>query len=185
MSAIVLAGGFSKRMGRDKAELPLGGCSLIELQVRKFRDLGVRDIMLSGYPKPLAGCRNIEDVYPHRGPVSGIHACLQAAENEACFALSVDMPLLPEEVLLTLAEAHCGGITVLEHGGKPEPLAAVYDRALYPEAEKILHSERTALMKMLDFAEVTRVPYTGDEFFLTNCNTPEEYEKIRAYWREP
>mgnify|MGYP002863181830 CR=1 FL=1 len=150
ISAAVLAGGCSRRMGRDKAALTLGGQSLIALQVQKFRTLGIRDIMLSGYGRPLPGCRNVEDIYPHRGPLSGIHACLAAAENEACLALSVDMPLLPAEALRELVNAHRGGITVLEHGGHVEPLSAVYDRDLYREAERILQSERTALMRLLD-----------------------------------
>ncbi|MBR3585763.1 MAG: NTP transferase domain-containing protein, partial [Oscillospiraceae bacterium] len=80
ISGIVLAGGFSKRMGTDKAELKLGGMTLLELQVRKLQQIGITDIMVSGYGKPVEGTRAIEDIYPHKGPMSGIHACLKAAK---------------------------------------------------------------------------------------------------------
>ena len=99
ISGIVLAGGFSRRMGTDKAELKLGELTLLELQVRKLRQIGIADIMVSGCRKPVEGTRAIEDIYPHKGPMSGIHACLKAAKTEACLVVSVDVPLFPAEWL--------------------------------------------------------------------------------------
>ena len=181
-SALVLAGGFSSRMGRDKAELVLGGETLIERQTAKLKRLGIADIMLSGYHKELEGTRLVPDLIPHKGPLSGIHACLLAAEHRACLAVSVDVPLLPEKLLEELIEAHEGGITIACHGeGKLEPLMAVYDCSLAAAAEEILHSEKTAMMKLLKHAEVKQVRYEGDEDLLANCNTPEEFERIRLY----
>ena len=184
MSAVVLAGGYSSRMGRDKAELQLGEHSLIEWQVEKLKRLGIRDIMLSGYERPINGCRSVQDIYPHRGPLSGIHACLLASENESCLVLGVDMPLVPEKTVLTLIEAHQSGITVLIHGDRIEPLAAVYDRSLAQRAEEILRSEKTAIMRLMGFAEVTKVRYRGDERFLINCNTPEDLAQVETVWKE-
>ena len=116
ISGIVLAGGFSRRMGTDKAELTLGGLTLLELQVRKLRQIGITDIMVSGYGKPMEGTRAIEDIYPHKGPMSGIHACLKAAKTEACLVVSVDVPLFPAEWLEKLVQAHDGPVTMLSHG---------------------------------------------------------------------
>ena len=99
VSGVVLAGGFSRRMGTDKAELKLGDLTLLEIQVRKLREIGIEDIMVSGYSRPVEGTRLIGDIYPHRGPMSGIHACLKAAKNPACLVVSVDVPLFPKEWL--------------------------------------------------------------------------------------
>ena len=188
LSAAVLAGGYSRRMGRDKAGMMLEGKSLLERQVDKLRALGIRDVMLSGTDSVIPGCRNVADRFPHRGPLSGIHACLLASKHPACLVLSVDSPLVPPETLFSLIESHTltetSGITALRHDGQTEPLIAVYDRALYPMAEQLLHSERTAIMRLLAASAVRELDYEGDEFLLCNCNTPEEYERISTYCRE-
>ena len=183
LSAAVLAGGFSRRMGSCKAELVLEGKTLAERQTDKLRQLGICDVMLSGYGRALPGCRNVTDVWPHRGPLSGSHACLLAAVNPACLVVSVDAPLVPPEALRKLIEAHPeegrASITALVHGERTEPLIAVYDCALSPMAEQLLLSEKTAIMRLLDACPVQRIPWEGDEFLLSNCNTPEEFERIR------
>lgn len=181
ISAVILSGGFSSRMGTDKAELVLGGKTLLQIQIDKMKQLGIDDIMLSGYKYALEGTRTVADVYPHRGPVSGVHACLLAAKKKACLVISVDVPLIPVQTLARLIEAHRSGITVLRHGEKREPLMAVYDASLAPAAEEILMSEKTAMRKLLDMAELTEYIYEGDELLLLNCNTPEQFAEIKNY----
>lgn len=82
-SAAVLAGGYSSRMGRDKAALSFGGTTMLDQQVRKLRSVGIEDIMISGSELAVSGTRYVPDVFPHRGPLSGIHACLQAARGKS------------------------------------------------------------------------------------------------------
>ena len=183
ISAMVLAGGYSTRMGRDKAALALDGRTFLEIQVDKLRALGVDDVMVSGAGYRAAGARTVEDVYPHLGPLSGLHACLLSAAHPACLAVSVDAPLIPIEALKELIQMHTGGVTALCHGERVEPLMAVYDRALSGEAERLLHSGNTSIMQLLRNAPLTKYAYRLDEFLLTNCNTPEDYARIRAYRR--
>ncbi len=182
VSAAILAGGLSSRMGRDKASLRLGGKTLIEHQTEKLERIGIRDIMLSGWTERRPGTRTIPDVYPHGGPLSGLHACLRTAIYPACLVVSVDLPLISENTLSALISAHSGGITALRHGDRLEPLAAVYDCRLFLEAEKILLSERRAVMRLMDCCPVREVLYSGDESFLINCNTPKDFERIEALW---
>jgi len=179
VSAAVLAGGFSSRMGRDKAGLELNGKKLIEIQVEKLRELGIGDIMLSGYSGELPGTRTVPDVYSHLGPLSGVHACLDAAKCTACLFISVDVPLILAETLEALVAAHNGGVTVLTHSGKTEPLMAVYDKALCIQAEETLNSGRTAMMRFLSSCPVTEHEYSGDPGLLSNCNTPEEFNMLK------
>lgn len=182
VSAVILAGGYSSRMGSDKAALKLGDRTLLEIQTDKCRRLGITDIMLSGTEFPLDGTRQIPDRIPHRGPVSGLHACLQAAEKAACLVLGVDVPLVPEETLAELICAHEEGITVLAHGDRIEPLIAIYDSSLAERAESIARAEKSAMMKMLDFGRVKKLEYVGDETLLTNCNTPEDFRRMEERW---
>ena len=184
VSGIILAGGYSSRMGRDKADLLLGDRRLVEIQTEKLIAVGIRDVMLSGYRESLPGTRTVPDLIPHRGPLSGLHACLKAAEHSACLLLSVDVPLIPQQTLRELISAHEGGITALCHGERTEPLMAVYDGELWRTAETVLNSEKAAIRKLLERAPVRQVFYKGDESLLTNCNTPEDYERVRMLWRE-
>ena len=180
-SAVVLAGGFSARMGCDKAELLLRGKSLIQHQVERFRTIGIEDIMVSGYSKSLPGTRPVPDLIPHRGPLSGLHAALLAAKNAAVIVLAVDTPLVPPELLTTLMKAHRSGVTLVTCGGKQEPLIGIYDSALASVCEALLQGENSSIRVLLCHAKVTCLEYEGDPFLLTNCNTPEDFARIQAY----
>ena len=183
ISGVVLAGGGSKRMGIKKAELKLGDRTLLEIQVQKLRELGIKDIMVSGYDKAVDGTRTVADVYPGKGPLSGVHASLKAAEKPACLVVSVDTPLVPTAVLKTLIEAHEGDATVLAHDGLIEPLLAVYDSSLNARAEELILSDSWSMRRMSSNPAVKKVEYTGDKDLLLNCNTPEDFEKAKNLWR--
>ena len=180
LSGILLAGGYSSRMGANKAELPFGGLRMIDWQVQRLRLLGIDDILIAGYEGAVEGGRFVPDIVPHRGPLSGIHAGLSAAEREACLVLSVDAPLVPFSVLFTLMERHRTGITVLEHGGQLEPLIGVYDRSLAPLCGELLAGERSSVKRLFDAAGCTALPCGAEPHLLANCNTPEEYRSLQA-----
>ncbi len=184
ISAAVLAGGYSSRMGRDKAQLELNGRTLLDIQVSRLSMMGIRDILISGTDQPIPGARNIPDIYPHKGPVSGIHACMRKAKGAALLVISVDVPLIPAEALNSLIAVHTGGITVLEHGGRMEPLMAVYDCSLAEEAEHILLSEHRAISGLFDAVPPRCCPYQMDEQLLSGCNTPEEFARIQEYLKK-
>ena len=121
VSAILLAGGRSSRMGRDKAGLPFQGMTLLEWQVQKLQGLGIKDIMLSGPRREAPGVRVVPDEFPGRGPLSGLHACMKAASYPDCLVLSVDVPLVPLPALTELVRVHRatgGKVTLLRHGDK-------------------------------------------------------------------
>lgn len=179
-SAILLAGGYSSRMGSSKAELPFAGTTMLEHQVRRLRQLGVEDILLSGYEAPLPGTRFVPDAYPHRGPLSGIHAGLAAARHPACLVMSVDAPLVPLFVLDGLLRTHTTGVTAVEHGGQPEPLIAVYDRDLATLCGELLQGERSSVRRLFDAVGVHPYPCELPEPWLSNCNTPGEYRALLA-----
>lgn len=181
VSAIILAGGRSSRMGVCKAELDWNGARLIEHQVNKIKSLGIDDVIISGYPKHVDGARFVADKYPLKGPLGGIHAGLLAAENSHCLVVSVDTPLVPAETLSELIQAHisnANNITVLAHGNDIEPLMGVYERWLGGIAEQILQSDDTSVRVLFRRAGISRFEYGGNEELLCDCNTPAEYEAV-------
>lgn len=178
ISAIILAGGLSTRMGSCKAELPWAGKALVEHQVNKMRELGIRDIIISGYPSPIEGTRFVPDKYPLKGPLGGIHAGLLAAKNPHCLVTGIDTPLIPLTVYSELVNQHIAAacnITVLAHGDKIEPITGVYESWLATIAEPILTTDSTSVRVLLNKVGYSKYMFTGDELLLCDCNTPEEF----------
>lgn len=184
VSAIILAGGLSSRMGSNKAELEWDGVRLIEHQVNKLRALGIDDIIISGYPQPVEGARFVADKYLLKGPLGGIHAGLLAAENSHCLVISVDVPLVPVEALSAMIDYHirsANNITVLAHDDSIEPLIGIYERWLSKIAETILQTDRTSVRELFKKVGYSTVTYTGDPKLIKGCNTPQEYLQIRQH----
>jgi len=178
-SGIILAGGASRRMGRDKAGLALLGKTFLQRQVEKLRALGIRDVMISG-PDGMAvpGARVIPDVLPGRGPLGGLHACLQAARCPRCLVLSVDVPLVPVSGLAHLCRAHRSGVTVLRHGEKREPLIAVYDSDIARVIRPLIEGGGAPVRSLEGQVPWSCFDYLGPEELLMNCNTPEELAQL-------
>lgn len=141
ISAVLLAGGESRRMGRDKATFEWRGRPLWEWQLEKLRDSHPEKIFISARSdiawRP-AGVECVVDVPPSRGPLSGLAATLTATETEHLLALAVDMPFMTTEHLRELCSAATPGTGVIPmFEGSAEPLAAIYPveaRSVFLEA---------------------------------------------------
>jgi molybdopterin-guanine dinucleotide biosynthesis protein A len=128
VSAVILAGGASWRLGRDKALVEIGGRPLLarvldaaapsadellvvtadrEAHGRALRDAGWRiaDGGRGGGPGARARLRLLSDRRPGRGPLAGLEAGLAEARHDLCLALACDLPFLPPEVPARLLEA--------------------------------------------------------------------------------
>ena len=178
VSAIILAGGKCTRMGKNKAELTINETTLLDIQAKKCRAIGIDDVIISGYHGSIPGTRTIPDIIPGKGPLSGIHAGLTASENKACLVLSVDVPLVSPETLKELISAHSCGITMLSNNGKAEPTISVIDSSLAETAEEILKTEKTSVMRLMDEAGAEYYEYKGVKELLSNCNTPEDFQHV-------
>jgi molybdopterin-guanine dinucleotide biosynthesis protein A len=141
ITAVLLAGGESLRMGRDKATLVWRGRPLWEWQIEKLRKLSPRKILLSAKSdlawRP-ADVDLVLDVTPSRGPLSGLAAALAAMETDHLLALAVDMPFMTTVHLRGLRDRATHGMGVIPMmDGRAEPLCAIYPkeaRAVFLEA---------------------------------------------------
>jgi molybdopterin-guanine dinucleotide biosynthesis protein A len=143
LSGLILAGGLSSRMGRDKALLALrDGRTLLQRQADVLREAGVTNLLLSirpGAEQTLVGATIVADAVAGAGPLAGIAAGLRAAHTGLVLALAVDMPQLDHEhlrQLLALASPEHGVVPVVN--GQIEPLVAIYPAALAASAESAL-----------------------------------------------
>jgi molybdopterin-guanine dinucleotide biosynthesis protein A len=144
LSAVVLAGGQSRRMGRDKAWVEFNGKPLIVHAIEKLRQIGVAEIFISGRAGTdyqSLGCPVLLDPEPGLGPLAGIERALAACRSPRLLALAVDLPGMTAEFLKALAD-ECGpdcGI-VPELKGRLEPLAAIYPASCSALAPQCLNS---------------------------------------------
>ena len=116
ISAVLLAGGESHRMGRDKATLDWRGRPLWEWQIEKLRALCPQKILLSARLDPPWRPADVElilDTSPSRGPLSGLAAALASIETDHLLALAIDMPLMTTEHLRLLCGLATNGTGVI------------------------------------------------------------------------
>ena len=80
-SLLLLAGGKSARMGTSKAELLFEGKTFLEHMLDKAHALGIKKCYISGYASQREDVQTVWDIFPSRGPLSGIHASLMAMDT--------------------------------------------------------------------------------------------------------
>lgn len=154
LSAVVLAGGESKRMGRDKAWVECNGQPLLALAVAKVRALGIHEIFISGRAgEDYAAfkCPVLYDLEPGFGPLGGIERGLHECTSPLLLVLAVDLPRMTAAFLQALW-ASCDRLTggVPKLGDGLEPLAAIYPQRCHAFAfEAIARSRHSAR----DFAD--------------------------------
>jgi molybdopterin-guanine dinucleotide biosynthesis protein A len=157
VNAFVLAGGRSTRMGRDKALLELNGRLLIEHALSKLRMLGFSPSIVGTRPDLSSFAPVIPDNFPQAGPLGGMEAALAASDAEQNLFLPVDLPWLPVEFLRWMVEraGHTNAlVTVPRTQGLPQPLCAIYSRAMLPHAQAALADGDAKVMRAVEGAAV-------------------------------
>ena len=189
--AVVLCGGRSTRMGRDKATLPFGDALLLQRIVRTLLPL-VEDLVVVGHagqaiPALPETVRIARDLIHDQGPLGGLQAALRQTRAEAVYVSGCDVPFLqPAFVSLLFDALGTAQIAVAEEGGFTHPLAAVYRPAVLPVVDRLLAAERRRPVFLFEEVETVRV---GDASLreadpelrsLENINTPEAYAAALA-----
>ena len=190
-SAIILAGGESKRMGQKKSTLLLQGKTFIEIIIDKLIDIGISEILISGYEYDLekytdTGCvlKTVKDIYENKGPLAGIHAGLEAAAHNSVLIVTEDAPLVPIDFMKQLMQEHeenDSSITVTRSGDRLQPLLGIYDKSLISECDDILQGDKATVRALIDRVGCDEVTFDRDEILIRGCNTPEEYELLRKH----
>ena len=185
LAMIVLAGGASSRMGREKSDLLLNGRTFLETQIAKGRQLGVNRIYVSGYHGE--GCTEeiVMDRIKERGPLGGLEACLSKAAGDGadrCLVLGVDTPLVPVSELQNLIQSTSADdqnrVTLLRHNGKEESLMAVYETSLSSDIRAFLERGQASVFRFLNEIGYSRYDTQEDDRYFTNINDPKVYEEV-------
>jgi molybdopterin-guanine dinucleotide biosynthesis protein A len=190
VAAFVLAGGESRRMGRDKALIEVNGRTLL---ARMLETVGAvtSSVQVVGSPaKYGAFAPVVPDIYPERGPLGGIHAALRASSHELNLVVGVDLVHVTADLvryLVGLAQGSTAVVTVPRAAGYLQPLCAVYRRAFAALAGEALELGRNKVdalydrcaVRVIEEAELRTAGF--DPAVFTNVNTPENLEAARRH----
>jgi len=181
LAALLLAGGASVRMGRQKALLDFGDTPLWRHQLETLMKLEPDELYISGSPAldlPSGPWKILHDEQPGLGPLAGLTTTLHASTAGQLVVLAVDLPnVTPEFLQLLLAQADPEGGIVPELDAFYQGTVAVYPRRILPACEQILGSEDRSFQRLIrqGLAEKQMKVYPVSEaerpLFL-NLNTP-------------
>lgn len=181
--AILMAGGKSRRMGRDKAYLPVGDLPLIEHVYRQlrphFRQVLISAATADGYG--FLGAPVIVDPVSGDGPLRGIATALAASDHDTNLVMACDIPAVDVGLLrhmLRLAPG-CDCVVPRTAGGHCEPLFAVYRKSALGAIEQVLRSGDRRIRDVYDLCDTRYVDLDpGREF--ANLNTLDQYQGYLA-----
>ncbi len=192
VSAFILAGGKSTRMGTDKAFVEFEGQPLLARALDLARSVS-SDLWIVGTKERFAGFAPVlEDIFRDCGPLGGIHAALLGSTTELNLMLAVDMPFVSRAFLQYLvAEAQTApdaAVIVPRSDGRRQPLCAIYRREFAVVAERALRARQNRIDRLFDEVHTRLIEeeeLEGGGFstaIFRNMNTPEELqaEKRRA-----
>lgn len=187
VTALILAGGKSRRFGRDKALLRYDGRGIVAHLAEEAAKVCQEVLIVSdsGQKFSLPAAREIADCYQDAGPMGGLQAGLSAARYDTCLLMACDMPFLSAELMALFIENADGHQLVLPQNGQDlEPMFGVYRRSLLPEVEALLAAGRRSLLNLTKNNDLLLLPpkvwqktAVGREAFF-NINCVADYERL-------
>ena len=189
LTAFVLAGGQSSRMGADKAFVEFHGKTLLARALTLARSVTPEVLIVGERARFAAFAPVVEDIFPGHGPLGGIHAALTASASELNLVLAVDTPLLTPALLRFLVEqarACTAAATVPRVAGGFQPLCAVYRRQFRETAEAALREKRNKIdplfaavtARVVEEAELEKFEFPPEMF--DNLNTQDDLERAAS-----
>lgn len=189
---LVLAGGKSSRMKKDKALLTFNGktqlencydlltkfCDKVFLSLRKDQNFIQR---VKQYPHIYDSER-----YENIGPMGGILSAMDQFSKISWVVLACDLPFVNESVIKYLIDHRDSRklATAFKstHGGLPEPLCAIYEKQSQVEMLKSLTEGISCPRKFLINSDVALIKQL-DKISLENINTPEDHDRVLSYFQ--
>jgi molybdenum cofactor guanylyltransferase len=189
VSAFVLAGGKSTRMGTDKAFVEFGGCTLLARALQVATSTCSEAWIVGARQTFAAFGQVVEDVFPNHGPLGGIHAALRTSNSDLNFLLAVDLPFVEVgfvRFLLDQAQSSKAMVTVPHAARGWQPLCAVYRKPFADVAEAALHQGANKIdllfakvdVRAIEESELKKAGFSPEMF--RNLNTPEDLSMAKG-----
>ena len=189
MLTVILTGGGSRRMGRDKALLPWQGETMLQSLIDKYTaGLGPAAVSVNERGRfAFHSAAELTDPYPGMGPLNGIVSAFEQTDAPTVFITGPDLPFGEPELVRALAKLMGqADACVIRRGEKGiEPLFALYKRSCLAAARRCISEGRKTFREL--FAEInvryvspSELPGFDLERILRNVNTPEDYTAVCA-----
>lgn len=190
---VILAGGSSSRMGRDKALLPMQGEPLISLVLDRGKTITDHILVITNRPDdynflkvPLAA-----DVIDCKGPLVGLYTALYSLKSKFIILVGCDMPFINPSLLtfqLNILEQEDFDIVIPRHDDILEPLHAVYRRetCLDPVRVELDDGKRSLIgwhnrVRVQEISGSTLLFFDPDRRAFVNLNSPQDFEEIEEF----
>jgi len=185
VTAVILAGGKSERMGADKASLEINGVPLVR-RLRVMLKPWFDRVLVSAPAgsKRKVGLEAVADRYAGCGPLAGIHACLSRSKTEMNFVISCDVPEVNLPVIFKLFSLSEDNDIVAPsfRQGFREPLFACYRKRVARVARRRIEKGLFSVNGLLDECKAHVLPLSGESWY-RNLNTPEDYRRFLSHSR--
>ena len=195
MSAVILCGGKSRRMGTDKAMLTAEGKpnAVRLLHALSGEDSPFTEVWLSigtGESYPAIHALKVSDRFPGCGPMGGLEASLSVCREEYMFVTPVDTPFadaqMARELMTYMADAsrQRDAVLVVDGDGRLQTLLGIYHKRVLPSLTQRLADGRKEKLRMRDFLRELDVVYVNAQELTdgvrksTSCNTPQEWQQL-------
>lgn len=194
LTGVVLAGGRSRRLGRNKAFLPFGGRPLLHIVCERVAQVCPQVVVATsarGMPgEAPTGVEVVRDEKPGQGPLAGMQAGLRAAAFDYAFVLACDMPFLSPSLLQYMADLPRDyQALVPEWQGRRHPLHAIYSRTCLPVIDYLLDEGQKSVGELLAQVNVRLLPEgeirprDAAGLSLFNLNDAQDLKEAQRRWR--
>ena len=179
--AALFAGGASRRMGTDKAQLPWRGKTLLRYIAGELCPFPEK--LLSAQQASLlpgADWRLVPDLRPSCGPLGALESVLSAMRSDAALCVACDLPFFTRELGQTMLRAFREGADCLicrDETGRVHPACAIYHRRILPVVSERLQAGDFRMMHLLANLKTDYFPVTAAQ--MQNANTPEIWSEIQ------
>lgn len=175
---VILSGGKSSRMGRDKALLPFPTEPLAVFMFKKMKEFFSCVYLSLKNPTPFLSCDVdfIQEKGEDFAPMIGFRESFEQLKSEKIFFISVDTPFVTEEVINTLLQESIVGVTYAKDPQREHYLCGVYSKESYPILSELIEKKDYKMSQLVNLLPHKSIEFDDAEIF-SNLNTQEQYLK--------
>ncbi|MFT6087551.1 MAG: molybdopterin-guanine dinucleotide biosynthesis protein A [Glaciecola sp.] len=169
---LVLSGGKSSRMGKDKSALKVGKATMLEHSINILNSLNLDNVVVSGADYA------IPDLFPNKGPVGGIYSAVQhlsICTGDIILVIPNDMPLLRPDLLQTLMQQSLIHQCTFTYKNHPMPLSLFISESILERLQLLENAAGMSIRYLIQADKVEELSVESPDVF-SNVNTPQELD---------
>lgn len=187
ISGFILAGGESRRMGKDKSHLVIDGENFVERIARELTAVTSSVSVVGSTARAAFAQPSLSDIFPKWGALGGVHGALAACKSDWALIVACDFPFVTSALFARLIRSRedFDAVAPVQEDNIPQPLCSLYKvDACLVRAEQLIKSGERKPIALLQSVNTRWVAFNelrdlaGAESFFDNINTPEDYRSL-------